>query len=238
MHFSWHYAGSGATGSVHPAWTETGVCQICKLNSRMRAVFSYIRSRLKIDRVENVYISEQSTDFYSKLVAEMPGINVVGSEYLGADYARGEVVSSRAGLSLRNEDLTKLSFEDECFDLVISQDVFEHIPDYRKALSEIRRVLRNDGVLLFTIPFFHHMEKTQIRAIVKDGAIEHLLPAEIHGNPVSSEGSLCFQNFGWDILDDLRAAGFANVAASMYWAPWQGHMGTSFFVFSATKQLR
>ncbi len=38
-----------------------------------------------------------------------------------------------------------LAFDDECFDLVISFSTFEHIADIRKALSEIRRVLRPFG---------------------------------------------------------------------------------------------
>jgi hypothetical protein len=31
---------------------------------------------------------------------------------------------------------------------------------------------------------------------------------EIHGNPVDETGSLVFQTFGWQLLDDLREAGF------------------------------
>lgn len=37
--------------------------------------------------------------------------------------------------------MTKLSFEDGELDLVISYDVLEHVPDYRKAISEFARVL-------------------------------------------------------------------------------------------------
>ncbi len=63
----------------------------------------------------------------------------------------------------------------------------------------------------------------------------HRLPPEIHGNPVSDEGSLCFQNFGWDILADLGGVGFSDAKAALYWGPWQGHLGYPFFVFSALK---
>jgi len=67
------------------------------------------------------------------------------------------------------------------------------------------------------------------------GEVEHLLPPEIHGNPISGEGSLCFQNFGWDILDTLRASGFSKASAHLYWAPWLGHLGLAMFIFSAQK---
>jgi hypothetical protein len=65
--------------------------------------------------------------------------------------------------------------------------------------------------------------------------VQHILPPEFHGNPVSNEGSLCFQNFGWDLLDALRHAGFKQPKANMYWGPWAGHIGFPFFVISAHK---
>ncbi len=71
--------------------------------------------------------------------------------------------------------------------------------------------------------------------IKEDGSIEHYYPGEYHGNPVSSEGSLCFQNFGWDILSVLKEEGFSESVASLYWGPWQGHLGIPFFVFCAVK---
>lgn len=39
-----------------------------------------------------------------------------------------------------------LGFEDHAFDLVVSHEVFEHLPDVPAALDEIRRVLKADGL--------------------------------------------------------------------------------------------
>jgi hypothetical protein len=63
--------------------------------------------------------------------------------------------------------------------------------------------------------------------------VQHVEPPEIHGNPLGG-GSLCFQHFGWDILDRLRAAGFATAAAHAYRGAWQGHFHGPSFVFEAT----
>jgi len=137
---------------------------------------------------------------------------------------------------IHHEDLTNLSFSSESFELMITLDVFEHIPDFRKAFKESFRILSSNGNLAFTIPFFFNREKTIIRAkIDNEEKINHILPAEIHGKPVSNDGSLCFQNFGWDILSELNRAGFSDAKASLYWGPWQGHIGYPFFVFSAKK---
>jgi ubiquinone/menaquinone biosynthesis C-methylase UbiE len=43
-------------------------------------------------------------------------------------------------------------FADESFDLVFSSNVLEHIPDLDRCLSECRRVLARDGVMLHTMP--------------------------------------------------------------------------------------
>lgn len=46
----------------------------------------------------------------------------------------------------------KLKFRDSSFDLVLSFDVFEHIPNTDKHLNEIKRVLRSGGYYLFGTP--------------------------------------------------------------------------------------
>jgi hypothetical protein len=234
MRMDWMFGEVSATASVHPAWTEMAVCEECGLNSRMRALIDFLKSNCDLDTIHRVYVAEQITPAYQKLKALFP--NLSGSEYLGPEYPSGKILLQWQGLRrIRHEDLTALSFINSSFDLVITQDVFEHISNYRKAFAELYRVLGINGRLAFTIPFFYDLEVTRIRATYgKDGIIYHL-PPEIHGNPVSTKGSLCFQNFGWDILSDLRFAGFSDAMASMYWGPWQGHLGYPFFIFSAMK---
>ena len=232
MLVSWHYGAINTDGSVHPAWTETAICTACGLNSRMRALISKIQS-LGIPSWSKVYTPEAITDGFSRLRARFP--RVTGSEFLGVNLVSGSSYPVAGHGSVMHQDLTALSFERATFDLVITQDVFEHVPDYKKAFAECYRVLNTSGVLLFTIPFFPHLEHTQILATVDaNGHIDHLHPPEYHGNPVDSTGALCFQHFGWDILEDIRAAGFSTATAHLYWGPWQGHMGTPFFVFSAS----
>ena len=218
-------SGSNESTSIHPAWTETAVCSGCGLNSRMRAVLDFLKTQYNLKAVRRAYVAEQITSFYQKLKRMVTSL--VGSEYMGPEHESGKrVMDWRSRCWVRHEDLTALSFADDEFDLVITLDVFEHIPNYRKAFAELWRVLSPGGCLVFTIPFFYDLETTRIRASVQsNGSIVHHLPPEIHGNPVSDEGALCFQNFGWDILSDLRKAGFSDAKASLYWGPWQGHLG-------------
>ncbi len=48
--------------------------------------------------------------------------------------------------------VTALPFEDQSFDLVCAFDVIEHVEDDQRAFTEISRVLKEDGVLIFSVP--------------------------------------------------------------------------------------
>ncbi len=231
---NWRLVGLEPDGSVHPAWTETGTCESCGLNSRMRAVLSFVLKSPDYTQDDECYIAENLTpayEIFSRLFR-----NLESSEFLG-DYEPGErVYLERHNKSITHQDLTKLSFDSNRFKWVVTQDVFEHIPDYRAAFKECARVLIPGGRLVFTIPFNSSLGKTQVRALRSaDGAIEHLLPPEVHGNPISGDGSLCYQNFGWDVLDTLRDSGFETAKAHLYWGPWQGHLGVGALLFCAVK---
>lgn len=54
--------------------------------------------------------------------------------------------------SITQGDAQALQFPDSSFDAVICLEVLEHLPDYRKALDEIARVLRPGGRLIASIP--------------------------------------------------------------------------------------
>ena len=57
-----------------------------------------------------------------------------------------------------------------------------------------------------------------------------------HGNPISSEGSLVFYDFGWDIVEMCKDAGFSHVSMSAYFNRELGHLGYApLFVFIAEK---
>jgi SAM-dependent methyltransferase len=51
-------------------------------------------------------------------------------------------------------DALRLPFDDATFDRVICSEVLEHIPDDRKAMEEIHRVLRPGGTAAVTVPRF------------------------------------------------------------------------------------
>ena len=65
----------------------------------------------------------------------------------------------RENLTFTAGDVTALPFQDGVFDRVISFETIEHLEDQRKFLSELRRVLKAEGVLILSSP-----NKTPFRA--------------------------------------------------------------------------
>lgn len=49
--------------------------------------------------------------------------------------------------SVRQGDIERLEFPDAAFDFVLLNEVLEHVPDQRRALQEVCRVLKQDGIL-------------------------------------------------------------------------------------------
>jgi SAM-dependent methyltransferase len=98
----------------------------------------------------------------------------------------------------RCESLEAMTFADNSFDVFITQDVLEHVFRPDLALAEIMRVLRPNGVHVFTAPKHQHLLKTVQRATLVDGQISHLLPPQYHGNPIDPKGSLVTWDYGAD----------------------------------------
>ena len=54
------------------------------------------------------------------------------------------------GLKLRHGEFAPGIYEAGSFDVVAMMQVFDHLPDPRQTLGEVRRILRNDGLLVMT----------------------------------------------------------------------------------------
>jgi SAM-dependent methyltransferase len=215
---TWEYA-YDIEGKRHVNWREHLLCPGCSLNNRLRATV-HLLALIGLTKGARIYITEQSSALFRHLQTRFPF--VIGSEHLGAAVARGQ--TNAAGI--RNEDLTRLTFCSGTMDAVMSFDVFEHIPNYEKAFAECVRILKPGGKMLFCVPFDSTSARNRIRARVNpDGTIEHLAPPEYHYDPLNAEGCLCFQHFGWEMLEQLKQAGFAKVSALCYYSRDYGYIG-------------
>ncbi len=212
-----------------PWWRETLTCPTCRLNTRMRLSTHLLEDNLRPSPDARIYLTEQITSLYARTARRFR--NVVGSEFLTDGTPRGEV--NEAGI--RREDVTSLTFPGASVDFILSLEVLEHVPDFKAALREFARVLRPGGTLLLTAPF-QAQERNLVRArISQDGHVEHLEAPEYHGDPLSLHGCLCFYYFGWELVEDLQTAGFADVAAYMCWSRDLAYLGANPVQFVARR---
>jgi hypothetical protein len=220
-------------GVLTPNWRERLVCPGCGLNNRMRAAIHLFDHLVHPAEKASLYLTEQMTPLFRWYGEHFP--EVVGSEFLGDRVPLGATDAE----GRRNEDLTALTFPDSSVDHILSFDVFEHVPDYRRAFGECLRVLRPGGVIFFTVPFRLDSETNLVRAVVDEaGRIEHLEPPEYHHDPLDPEGCLAFYHYGWELLEDLRDLGFTPVSAHLYWSREYGYLGGEQVVLTASKPAK
>jgi SAM-dependent methyltransferase len=117
------------------------------------------------------------------------------------------------GANFTNQNLERLTFPDNSFDVVITSDVMEHVRLDHLAHREIRRVLKPGGLYLFTVPHFRHSRDTLVRVQVIDPADpaqdQFLLEKEFHGDANSEDHrALSYRAYGTDLDDFLIDLGF------------------------------
>ena len=224
------YSHTMVHGKPVPNWRERVLCPLCQMNNRTRASIQILQQTLAAYKKSRIYIAEQVTPLYGALKKQYQ--NLVGSEYLGEKVAFGSCDER----GIRNESIIKLTFEDNSFDYILNFDVLEHIPNVSFALDEIYRVLAKNGTLLLTVPFLPGETETRVRATIDDlGKIVHLMEPQYHGDPIADAGCLCFQDFGWDLLDQMRDIGFTDVNMLLYWSEEFGYYGVEQMMIVAHK---
>lgn len=214
---------SGANGMADGLREGLG-CRGCGCNARQRAAAQVLLDALgSLPARATVRSTEQASRLHLALRRRT---RLVGSEYLRSGWQRlrltGWLWRQGAFELARHGDATALADPDARFDGVLSLDVLEHIPQPDLALREFARVLRPGGTLVLTVPFYEMQAgNRRIAELAGDGRVRHLGIPEFHGDPLSG-GVPCFHHFGWQLLQDLRYAGFTQVDACRVQDPVHG----------------
>jgi SAM-dependent methyltransferase len=110
---------------------------------------------------------------------------------------------------IRHEDILDLTYRDCTFELCLTSDTLEHVPDIRRALTEIRRILVPAGRHIFTIPVVWDRPQSRVRAVMESGGIRHIYRPSFHGCGSNPDDYLVFTEFGQDVVNLLASLGFA-----------------------------
>ncbi|MCK6618197.1 MAG: class I SAM-dependent methyltransferase [Cyclobacteriaceae bacterium] len=117
-------------------------CPYCGSFDRERHLFMYF-DRLDLwNQIKNRYVLHFAPEPHLSNRIEDEG---------PACYVKADLFP--ANETIRKEDATQISFFDETFDFVLANHILEHIPNYKKALNEIWRVLKPGGTAILQTPF-------------------------------------------------------------------------------------
>jgi SAM-dependent methyltransferase len=95
-------------------------------------------------------------------------------------------------------DICNLPFEDQSFDVIFCNHVLEHIPDDKKAMQELFRVLKPNGWGIFQIP----QDLERVTTFEDNSITDRKERAKIFGQYDH------VRIYGQDYFDKLRAVGF------------------------------
>ncbi|TFG13422.1 MAG: class I SAM-dependent methyltransferase [Promethearchaeota archaeon] len=98
--------------------------------------------------------------------ADLEIINQYGQVYvIDINKKALALIPSNLCVEKKLTDATNLPFPDDFFDVICSFDVYEHIKDDTKAVSESLRVLKKGGHLIFTVPAFNSLYSAHDKAL-------------------------------------------------------------------------
>ena len=124
---------------------------------------------IEIERINNVLELGCGVGFVSNFLSETYNMNIYGT-----DFDPDQIELARKfhpendKLHFSVEDATNLNFKDSNFDLVLSQNVFHHIPKWELAVSQIHRVLRPHGYFIWFDLIFPKVVKIIFQPLVKN----------------------------------------------------------------------
>jgi|SRR6056297_1789176 len=209
-------------------FSNQGYCVICEAETTFQSEYSWLRDHYLCTRCRSIprqralvhVLNQACPDWRDRRIHESsPSLGWLAaqcsrysSSFFFEERQRGSVVGGQ-----RCEDIEALTFENESFDIFITQDVLEHVFAPDKAIREINRVLASGGFHIFTVPVREDLANSVRRArLNEDGSVAHLEPAQYHGNPISAEGALVT----WDYGNDFRSV----------LAEWSGMLVSSYYL--------
>lgn len=168
--------------------TENHTCPRCLCNDRLRHLILFF-NRLNI---WNKHIVNK------KVLHIAPEIHLKGRihQYNPQNYVCGDLYPIDE--SIEKIDITNIQFEDNYFDFIICNHVLEHIPDDLKAMSELYRVLNNNGYALLQTPY-----SPEIYESFQDSNINTSKLREIYYGQADH-----VRIYGLDFFEKLASVGF------------------------------
>lgn len=124
---------------------------------------------LDLQKIKTVLELGCGIGFVSRYLAETYNLTVYGTDYDNEQIQTAKQLHLNINrLTFQVENASALSFENSSIDLVLSQNVFHHIPDWQIAIKEIARVLRPGAYFVWMDLVFPGIVKKIFQPFVKN----------------------------------------------------------------------
>lgn len=195
---------------AHRSVREGYACGQCRSSMRYRAQAEAIL-HIYGSNADQTFAELVETDRWHRMAIYEPGVTGPFRKYLKgkSNYTLSFYWEDVSGGQERDgvpcQDLTRTTFEDESFDLVITSDIFEHIRKPLEGFEEVRRILKKGGYHVCSVPAVDPLPaKSVTRVDTSTDEDIHLLPEVYHGSGVAGGRSLVYTDFGADIAEMLQ----------------------------------
>ena len=106
-------------------------------------------NKLNLEKNSKILDIGSGTGQDLRIINKFGNTYVVDIEQKSLDMIPNEIVVEK-----KLSDICNIDYPDNFFDIVVLFDVLEHIKDDKKAVQEIYRVLKPNGIFIFTVPAF------------------------------------------------------------------------------------
>lgn len=219
----WHYPGYCNVCGRHVMFLcfdagdarEQLLCPMCRSNSRKRHVVQRLLLELGGGHKSLRALSSDglSRDVYSA-EARDPIWRYLrhDSRFRSSEYLENVARGAKVHGTVTCQDLEHLTYADNSLDVVITEDVFEHIRYPLRGWSEVLRVLRSGGVHIFTVPIRFDRLTLERVAPREEGPDVLLTEPEYHGDRLRGR-IVAYRTFGYDMFEELNRLGFHTTLA-------------------------
>lgn len=168
-------------------------CPVCGAHDRERHLLLYFEALGLPEKFRGARILHFAPEKH---------LSAILRSYDPLEHVRADLMPGSA--DIQRIDIAAMPFETGTFDVVIANHVLEHVEDAGRALAEVRRVLKTNGLAILQTPYSARLQSTWQDDSIDDAASR----LQAYGQ----EDHL--RLFGRDIVDRIVAAGFDSRVAS------------------------
>lgn len=168
------------------AGVRNALCPVCNSSDRIRLLYLFLRLKTNLfaDQLSLLHFAPEPS--LQKIIEGHKNI-----QYLTADLYQEDV--------MEKIDITAIPYPDDSFDAILCNHVLEHIPDDKKAIQELYRVLKPGGWAVLQVPLSTTREKTfEDSGVTQEKAREQIFGHRDH-----------VRIYGKDYTNRLEDAGFS-----------------------------